>query len=219
MKQKSLANPEVYISKNTIYDEFAKAEDHQKKIEKFLLPKLKNKIVLDLGCGTGRFSKIFATASKKYFALDISEKQLKLAKRNTKNIKKITFIESTAEKVPLPDHSVDVVFSSWVISVIQGRRNKKRVLKEIKRVLSKNGRVFIIENDSKGEFERIRGHIKRTENGNIWLKKQGFKMKRIKIYFKFKDFETAKEVIRSFYGKAISNKLRSNKIEHNIIVF
>ena len=35
MKQKSLANPEVYISKNTIYDEFAKAEDHQKKIEKF----------------------------------------------------------------------------------------------------------------------------------------------------------------------------------------
>lgn len=219
MKKKSMANPEVYKTKTKIYDKFVQAEDYPKKIEKLILPYIKNKRVLDLGCGTGKYAKIFAPYSKEYFALDISKEQLKLAKRNIKGIKKINFIESSAEDIPLPDNSVDVVFSSWVISVIQGRRNKKKALDEIKRVLDKGGKTFIVENDSKGELEDIRRHPKKTQKEIDWMKKQGLKLKRMKTYFKFKDFETAKQVINSFYGNAISNKLKSNIIEHKIILF
>ena len=132
MKQKGLLNPEVYKTKNDIYDKFATAEDYPKKIEKFLLPHLKNKIVLDLGCGTGKYAKIFGPQSKKYFALDISKEQLKFAKRNTREITKIKFINSEGEKIPLPDNKIDVVISSWVISVVEGFKKRKQILDEIK---------------------------------------------------------------------------------------
>ncbi len=219
MKKKSLANLEVYKSKTKTYEEFVKAEDHPRKIEKFTLPYIKNKIVLDVGCGVGKYAKIFGPSSKKYFALDVSEEQLKLAKKNEGNVKKVKFIHSSAEKIPLSDKSVDVVFSSWVISVIKGFRRKKKALQEIDRVLKESGKIFVVEGDSKGEFEEMRGHLKRTEYHNNWLRKQGFKERKIKTYFKFKNMKKAKEIFNEFWGKSISNKIKSEIIKQEIIIF
>jgi ubiquinone/menaquinone biosynthesis C-methylase UbiE len=219
MKQKSMANLEVYKNKTKEYDEFSKAEDFPKKIDRFMFSKIKNKIVLDVGCGSGKYAKIFGPSTKKYFALDISKEQLKMAKKNVGNSKKVKFIHSSAEKIPLPDESIDIVFSSWAISVMKKRKIQKKALQEIERVLTKKGVAFIIENNSTGEYEIIRKHPKQTQARNKWMEKQGYKPKQIKTYFKFKNLEDAKDVIRSFYGKSIANKLKSGKIEHHIIIF
>ncbi len=219
MKQKSLANPKAYKEKVKIYYEFSEAEDYLGKIKKFLLKEIKNKIVLDLGCGNGRYAKFLAPSSKKYFALDISKEQLKLAKDRTKRLKNIKFILSDAEKIPLPDNSVDVIIASFVISVILGSKKKKRVFKEMTRVVREQGKNFLVENDSVGEFEEVRGHTKRTENYNKWLKKQGFKELKIETYFKFKNLEHAKKIFKEIWGKAISDKINSNKVEHRAIIF
>ncbi len=219
MKQKSLANPTAYKEKVNIYYEFSKAEDYLKKIEKFLLKETKNKIVLDIGCGNGRYAKFLAPSSKKYFALDISKEQLKLAKDRTKRLKNIKFILSDAEKIPLPNNSVDVIVASFAISVILEFKKKKRVLKEMIRVVREQGKIFLVENDSVGEFEEIRGHTKRTENYNRWLKKQGFKEKKIKTFFRFNNLEHARNIFKEIWGKSISDKIKGNKVEHRAIIF
>ena len=85
MKKKSLANPESYKNKTKIYDKFSLAEDYEGKIDKFLIPKIKNKIVLDFGCGSGRYAKPLAPHSKKYFAIDVTKEKLSLAKKKIKN--------------------------------------------------------------------------------------------------------------------------------------
>jgi len=219
MKQKSLANPTAYKEKVKIYYDFKEGQDFPKKIERLLIPKIKNKIVLDLGCGNGSYANIFAPHSKKYFALDISKEQLKLAKKATKGIKKIKFINSNAKKIPLPKESVEVIILVYVLSVIQGRREKKKVLQEVERVLKKNGKIFLIENDSEGEFEEIRGHLKRTKNYNDWLKKQRFKEKKITTYFKYSSLKKARDIFHRIWGIKISNKLKSNIVKQKVIIF
>ena len=48
-----------YYEENDIYEIFSIAEDYPNKIYEYLLPKIKGKIVLDLGCGTGKFMQKF----------------------------------------------------------------------------------------------------------------------------------------------------------------
>ena len=102
MGLKLLEDSEYYNKKADLYEAFSKAEDHPKKIIKFLKPLFKDKIVLDIGVGNGRFAKILASVTKKYIGIDKSKEQLKRAKKNCSGIKNLRFIHCSAEKIPLP---------------------------------------------------------------------------------------------------------------------
>ncbi len=60
-----VATSNIFTIKSDIYDQFSLAEDFPKKVVSFLRPKLKNKIVLDFGCGTGKFIPDLSVISKK----------------------------------------------------------------------------------------------------------------------------------------------------------
>ena len=221
MKKKTLKeDSKTYYEEANYYEEFSKYEDYPRKIEKFLLPKIKGKIVLDLGCGSGKYLKLLAPLSKEYYGLDISKQQLKLAKEKARKMSNVKFFNSSAENIPLPDKSVDIVIATWVISAVNGFKRKKKMLDEINRVLKNNGNTYLVENDSKEEFEEIRGHPKRAENYNKWIIKQGFKqIKNIKTYFKFHSFQAANKIFDKIWGKRVSNQIKSNIIKHKVIIF
>ena len=65
-----------YYEENDIYEIFSLAEDYPNKIFDYLYPYIQNKIILDLGCGTGKFMQKFYKDTIKYYGLDLSEKQL-----------------------------------------------------------------------------------------------------------------------------------------------
>ena len=69
----------------SFFEFFSIAEDYPNKIYKCLLPKIKNKVVLDLGCGTGKFMKKFYKEAVKYYGLDLSNEQLIIAKNKVKS--------------------------------------------------------------------------------------------------------------------------------------
>lgn len=56
-----------YYEENDIYEIFSIAEDYPNKIYECLVPQIKNKIVLDLGCGTGKFMQKFYNKATKYY--------------------------------------------------------------------------------------------------------------------------------------------------------
>ena len=70
-----------YYEENDIYEIFSIAEDKPNKIYECLLSNIKNRIVLDLGCGTGKFMQKFYMETVKYYGLDLSKEQLKIAKQ------------------------------------------------------------------------------------------------------------------------------------------
>lgn len=211
-----------YYEENDIYEIFSIAEDYPNKIYNFLLPKVQNKIVLDLGCGTGKFMQKFYKEATKYYGLDLSSKQLEIAKEKVKD-GNVKFICSSAENIPLPDDSVDVIISTWVLGTILEIDRRNKVLKEMKRVLKKDGNIYLVENDIGGEFEEIRNrypNIKKTKEYNDWIESNDFICNnRFETHFKFDNKNQAQDVFSNIWGNEIGNKVNSNIIKQNIIIY
>lgn len=211
-----------YYEENDIYEIFSIAEDYPNKIYEYLLPKIKGKIVLDLGCGTGKFMQKFYNETTKYYGLDLSNEQLNIAKMKI-NSNDVEFICCSAEDIPLPDNSIDVIISTWVLGTILEIDRRNKVLDEMKRVLKKDGNIYLVDNDIGGEFEEIRNrypNIKRTKDYNDWIECNNFKVEnKFKTYFKFRDCKEAKNVFSNIWGADIGNKVISNIIEQNIVIY
>lgn len=103
---------------------------------------VKNKIVLDIACGSGYGSKIISDRGAKFVTgVDISEEAILYCKQEYAN-ESIDFIKGGVERIPLGDGSVDVVVSFETIEHVS-QDMQKTFLKEVKRVLKKDG-VFIV---------------------------------------------------------------------------
>lgn len=211
-----------YYEENNIYEIFSIAEDYPNKIYELLLPEVKDKVVLDLGCGTGKFMEKFQNKTIKYYGLDLSKQQLKIAKQKVNN-NNVEFICCSAENIPLPDNSVDIIISTWVLGTILKEDRRQKVLKEMKRVLKKNGNIYLVENDIGGEFEEIRNRfpdIKRTKEYNDWIEANKFDCySRFETYFKFASEEEARKVFANIWGQEVGNKINNNIIKQNIIIY
>ena len=91
--------------------------------------------ILDLGCGTGRYSAALAAYFRaRVVGVDPSEKMLAEARRKSGD--DVAFLRGSGEAVPLPDATVDMVFISMVFHHFEDPR---RAAEECHRVLRKAG--------------------------------------------------------------------------------
>jgi ubiquinone/menaquinone biosynthesis C-methylase UbiE len=96
-----------------------------------------HKVVLDAGCGTGRFSEVVASfGAKSVIAVDLSRAVFHAAKLGQEWRGEHTFIQASLESLPLPDASVDVAFS---IGVLHHTPEPAKAVREIARVLKPGG--------------------------------------------------------------------------------
>ncbi|MCX6822196.1 MAG: class I SAM-dependent methyltransferase, partial [Candidatus Aenigmarchaeota archaeon] len=106
----------------------------------------KNSRILDVGVGTG-FSAtcIFNKHKSKMFGVDISEEMLKKCEKNIQDLKtEFVLKKENATKLSFENNYFDYVVSVFTLHHLED--NKKLVaLKEIFRVLKKNGKLIIGE--------------------------------------------------------------------------
>lgn len=95
-------------------------------------------VVLDLGCGRGDNAVYFSQKAKRVIGVDIK----KWKEWGKLKSKKLELIVADARKLPFKDESLDVVFTKDTLHHIL---DKEKVLKEIKRVTKKGGRIYIVE--------------------------------------------------------------------------
>lgn len=108
--------------------------------------KIRNKKVLEIGCGMGSVSQLMALHNAEVTAIDLTpravkntRKRFELLKKKYKkleNLKKCRILEANAEKLPFKDSEFDFVLS-W--GVIHHSPNTQKCLDEIFRVLKKGG--------------------------------------------------------------------------------
>lgn len=212
---------ELYYKEVGVYNSFSKSEDSENKIVEFLLPRVKGKVVVDLCCGNGKYASLLEPYVKKYIGIDKSVAQLKTAESKIVS-DNINFINSSAEKIPLEDSSVDVIISTWGVGTIHGEYRKKLALKEAERILKSNGSIYLIENDVDSEFQEIRGssYYDKAREYNEWLVKEGFtRVNTIRTRFSFSSIKEAKRVFSFIWGSQISSNIKNQEILHNIVVF
>ena len=120
-----------------------------KKITKFSKKQLDGKIVLDLGCGSGRFTDVVASMGAVVISLDqssaIDSAKLNFCKKKYDNI---LFIQGDALNLPIKKNSMDYCFS---IGVLHHTPSPYKGVKEVHRVLKKKG-IFAVRVYNKKSF-------------------------------------------------------------------
>lgn len=101
----------------------------------------KTESLLELGCGQGFILEKFLSQSKKLTGVDIGSELIDIAKKNTKEI--IYVVGSAEDPQILFGQTFDVII---VVLAIQNMKNLARVAENISRLLTPNGRVYLVLN-------------------------------------------------------------------------
>lgn len=111
--------------------------------------------ILDFGCGNGRLTEYMAKDFKKVVGVDISATMIAQAKARLKDLKNVELFEIDGAFIPLPDSSIDNVFSYLVFQHIKEREMAENAFKDIYRILSPRG-VFkvLLRSDKQKDMSR-----------------------------------------------------------------
>ena len=108
---------------------------------------LKGKIVLDLACGQGYFTQIWAMGgAKKVYGVDLGLGLIKIGQQNAERVglKNIEYIVSPADNLEMiKDNSVDIV---TCVLAIQNIEEVRGVFDEVSKKLVKGGRMYVVLN-------------------------------------------------------------------------
>ena len=102
--------------------------------------------VLDVGCGTGSFARRLAEHFEDIAitGVDVSAGMLAEARRKTAGAPNARFVQASAEALPFPDASFDVVVSASALHYVP---DPARALRETARVLRPGGRLALLDWD------------------------------------------------------------------------
>jgi demethylmenaquinone methyltransferase / 2-methoxy-6-polyprenyl-1,4-benzoquinol methylase len=153
--QQNLQNKKGLVQSvfNSVYDKYDLMNDFmslgihriwKKDLIRFMNPS-KNKILIDVACGTGDLAKIFldlTDKNRKIFCVDPNKAMISKAKAKLEEYKNINWVISSAEKLPFKDNSFDYYTISFGL---RNTKNLNKVLSEAYRVLKPGGRFFCLE--------------------------------------------------------------------------
>ena len=145
---------------------------------------VEGKNVIDMGCGSGRFSIALAKmGARTVTAIDINHKGLELGKKlaSEEGLDNIRFIKGDILNLSFDDESFDFVFSK---GVLHHTGDLKRSIQEYSRILKKNGKGFLylyanggIYWYSRKKMREVMQHIPRSFTNKI-LKSIGMPARR-----------------------------------------
>jgi ubiquinone/menaquinone biosynthesis C-methylase UbiE len=120
---------DVRFSKNP---SLVKLDRTEKKLIRSLMRTIpKGSLVLDVPCGAGRFHEMLTTGGCRLLAADISPEMLEVARSNRLAE---DYLLADAEKLGLPDKSVDCVFCIRLFHHLGAADTRRRIFKEFARV-------------------------------------------------------------------------------------
>jgi len=169
-----------------------KLDNGNKKLKEYLLSNLQKytnlskSVVLDVGCGNGRFANLMKTDIRKYYGVDPSEEYIKHAKGEFQKINNIKFKIGRAENIPYTKH-FDIILYTFSWHYIQ---NYKKAIKELNRLSNKKTIVVILEplQIPKGYLDpRLNKNSKQFDK-TVWKNKLTKLKEAEKIIYKQKDF-------------------------------
>lgn len=112
----------------------------QRRVEMLTKHIKKEDTVLELGCGTGYFTREILHTNAKVVAIDISPDLLNVA-RETISSENVTFVEENAYQMSFRDNQFDAVIGSSVLHHL----DIEKAIAEIHRVMKPNGIVAFTE--------------------------------------------------------------------------
>jgi len=155
--------------------------------------------VLDIGCADGVFTKVILdnTHAKEVIGIDVLKPSIKWANKHWTKEKQMKFQVGNAHKLKFSAMQFDAVFAFEVMEHVS---DPVAVLKEMKRVLKKNGYIMILVPSESYLFKTVWWFVKKFWWARIWndthlqsfhsknklakhVKRAGFKVEKDKYFW------------------------------------
>lgn len=158
----------------------------------------RDRVVLDLGCGTGFHLPRFATTARSVIGVEPHPGLLRLAARRTRSLGNVALHLGAAQQIPLPDHSVDVVHVRWAYFFGPGCEPG---LAELARVVRPGGTALVIDNDGSRStfgawFRRSHAHLDPPAVIERFWATQGWTLDRVDMGWRFESRADLEAVVR-----------------------
>ncbi|RNL82010.1 class I SAM-dependent methyltransferase [Halostreptopolyspora alba] len=101
--------------------------------------------VLDIGCGTGYHLPRFAETARRVTGVEPHAGLADQARARTRGLSNVTVRTGVAQRLPVPDASVEVAHARWAYFFGRG---SDPGLAELRRVMRRGGVAFVIDNDA-----------------------------------------------------------------------
>ncbi|MEW9105607.1 class I SAM-dependent methyltransferase [Paenibacillus sp. S-12] len=225
----------IYAQQAADYDRMIHYEDDELEwkysVQQVLATKPYDRIV-ELGAGTGRFTRVVLTEMSNkewpngsYIALDASTAMLEQLKSNIEcdaflgkitapTAAKLHIQEAVHHKLPLANHSVDLIVAGWTVCYGVCELNDReqqveaiaRIMNELTRVLCPGGRIAIWETLGTGVAApavpaSLQVYIQALEE------QYGFHRTELSTSFRFPSMEEAKYITNWFFGSTACDLL------------
>ncbi|KYC39651.1 methyltransferase type 11 [Scytonema hofmannii PCC 7110] len=117
--------------------------DHNNHYHRFLLKQLPNRCqtVLDVGCGTGEFSRLLANRADQVIAIDLSPNMIEVAKERSSQFSNIDFQVADVLKCQFPAEKFDAIVAIATLHHLP----VESLLPNLKAALKPSGRLVILD--------------------------------------------------------------------------
>jgi SAM-dependent methyltransferase len=215
--------PEVYEIENEAADPDGLIEAAMAAIQPW-----DDRVVLDLGAGTGYHVPRFHRRAAHVIAMEPHDasRLRAMARIADLGLQRASAITGSAERIFLPDHSVDIVHSRFAYffapECVPG-------LVELARVVRPGGVAFIIDNDMRGgtfaswvRRSRWYQHTDPDQVEAFWAD-QGFSLTRIVSEWRFADRASLEAVLRIEFPPELVHELlqehRGNRVDYHYALY
>jgi SAM-dependent methyltransferase len=163
---------------------------------------------LDLGCGTGFHLPRWAASAGRVIGVEPHADLLAVAARRVRRLADMTLLQGTAQAIPLPDASVDVVQARWAYFFGPGCEPG---LTELTRVVRKGGTAFVIDNDASrstfgGWFRRGYPTVDPLEVERFWTS-HGWTRAPVDIVWRFTSRADLEAVVRIEFSAEVADSV------------
>ncbi len=167
-------------------------------VKEFLgsIEKTPEKNLLDVGCGNGRYVKLFDPMQ--VYCLDNSEELLKIVSNRYPHVKTIC---SDVTTVPFSDESFDYIISIAVIHHLSSESRRIQMLEEIIRVLKVGGSAIITAWATSTPTEKFTKINSESETDSDYLIPWAHQY--VRFYHLFKEFEFENILSKSKYANNV----------------
>ncbi len=196
-------HPETYELENRSVDREGRIEAAMRAVADWA-----GRDVLDLGCGTGFHLPRWAADARRVYGVEPHPGLAALAARRTRRLANVTVLAGTAQQVPLPPATVDVMQARWAYFFGPGCEPG---LRELDRVMRRGSTAFVVDNDASRStwgrwFRRGYPSVDPQEVARFWAR-HGWRREPLDVEWRFETRTDLEAVVRIELDPALAEEV------------